>query len=81
MCMYMSSSLGNTPATANGKGTSDSLLHINSLKTSAVNLHLTLVILDGAIVRQFVGATVERYILLPPSPPLPLLVHKVEFNS
>jgi hypothetical protein len=72
--MYISSALGSIPATANGKGTSDSLLHIKSLKTSAVNLHLTLVILDGAIVRQFVGATVERYILLLPSPPLPLLV-------
>ncbi len=69
--MCMSSALGNTPATANSKGPSDSLLHIRSLQTSAINLHLTLVILDGAIVRQFVGATVERYILLPPSPPSP----------
>ena len=62
MCVHvLGSALGETPTKDDGAGAIDPFLHIKSLKLSAINLHLTLVILDGAIVRQFVGATMERY--------------------
>jgi hypothetical protein len=37
-------------------------LHVESLRLGAVNLHLTLVIIDGALVRKHAGATIERMI-------------------
>ena len=72
VCMHVfGRTMGKAPAKVAGTGAVDPFLHIKSLRLSAINLHLTLVIIDGAIVRQFVGATMERYSCAPTSPSPP----------
>ena len=40
----------------------DPLMHVKRLELGEVKLHLTLVVLDGALVRQVAGATIERMV-------------------